>query len=52
MKSVTETPARWRRQIPTAAPAAIPPQMPSPPSQTAIGPYQVWGISLKLVMSK
>ena len=38
--------------MPTAAPAAIPPQIPSPPSQTAIGPYQVWGISPKLVMSK
>ena len=36
--------ARRTRQMPAAAPNAIPPQIPSPPSQTAKTPYQWCGM--------
>ena len=45
-------PARRSRQMPTAVPRAIPPQMPRPPSQTANGPHQWSGTSSQLVTRK
>jgi hypothetical protein len=33
-------------------PAAMPPQMPRPPSQTANGPHQCGGTSFQLVAKK
>ena len=44
--------ARRTRHIPAAAPAATPPQMPSPPVQTAKIPYQTCGMSAGVVRSK
>jgi hypothetical protein len=52
ISSYTFTPRRRARQIPTAAPPAIPPQIPRPPSQIANGPHQCWGICENVVTMK
>ncbi len=44
MNSPTLAPARRTRHAPTAVPAAIPPQTPSPPFHTASAPHQVCGV--------
>ena len=38
--SRTLLPERWTTQAPTSSPNGIAPQIPSPPDQTAKGPYQ------------
>ena len=46
------TPCLRSRQMLTRAATKIPPQMPSPPLQTANGPYHTCGMSIGVVMSK
>src|SRR5689334_13272129 len=52
MKSRTRAPSRWTMYAPTRQPSRIPPQTPSPPSQTAKIPFH-FGLetSSQLVMS-
>ena len=44
MNTPTFAPARRTRQMPAAAPAAIPPQTPRPPFHIASGPHQACGV--------
>jgi hypothetical protein len=49
MNLVTDSPERLTTIAPTITPRPIPPQTPSPPSQTAIGPHHSGGTSSQLV---